>query len=947
MNAGPAQPVSDRFCLIDIGSTTTKCAYVRTGAPLVRCEAPTTVEQPWEDVRVGVMNCLRHLQESTGDQLTNGENPVVPLYVTSSAGGGLVMVVAGLVQAVTAASAKRAAYGAGAVVRETIALDDGRPPYQKIELLRRLQPDMILLAGGFDGGAEFGPVFLSELLAQADLRCKFDPAQRPPVLYAGNASAYHFVREILEPRYLCLKAANLRPSAYRENLEPTHDAIHDIFMEHVMSRAPGYTRLAELVAAPIMPTPAAMARLLGVVSEELKLRILTIDIGGATTDVFTASNGQVERTVSANLGMSYSALNVVEQYGADSLRAIMENRLEGAELLDLVGNKYLRPVRLPSTGIEREGECALGAVAIREAVRAHLRVVQKEALSRSRDGLGYGRQAVSTLDVATDAPLDLRGYDMIIGSGGILSHSPRDTSTAMLINALAPTRPVHLAVDSDFVFPQLGVLAGFDRIQATRLFQEIGLARLGRLVPCKGRHKEGATAVEISLEAPDGQHRREVRCGEAALFPDDRSTGEVVIEKRRLKPLERLCAIGPDTPRVIVDARNRPPVAPFPWNTERNRRESARINCEWERQNPFTGELREIRELAVPGEVLVQAGDTVEPDMLVARSTRVFPRPFMLDVARYLGVDAETARAAVCVKIGDSVKVRDQVAELRPEMLARGSSKSLARRFGLIPSRGRTSMTSTVSGTVEKILPNATIVLRESLDRARDVRRVNAAEQLQLHPEELPPCLVCREGQDVEKGQVLARRGHIAMLAAPRSVSPVRGRVRSIDADTGIITIEPIMEALQVRAWLPGRVATVSDRGCTISLRATVLPGIWGSGEKVCARLSIDTASEGDAAAFERASRTDLEWAAANGVAGIIAGSVRLADLREVAPKYAIVITEGFGTEPMHPGLWAQLRPHSGQPVALDPTTRLRAGVVRPRIILPLANDRTGWEENA
>jgi len=930
----------DRFCLIDIGSTTTKCAYVRRGQPILRCEAPTTVEQPWEDVRVGVMNCLRHLQQSTGDLLVRDDRPDIPLYATSSAGGGLVMIVAGLVKRVTAASAERAEIGAGAVVRETIALDDGRPPYWKIELLRRLQPDMILLAGGFDQGAEFGPVFLAELLAQADLRCKFDPSSRPPVLFAGNASAFHYVKDILEPQYLCLSTKNIRPGPYRENLEPAHDAVHDIFMEHVMSRAPGYDRFAQWVAAPIMPTPAAMGQLLEVASSVLKKRILAVDIGGATTDVFTAINGRVQRTVSANLGMSYSSLNVVDQFGATSLQTLMQHPVGDHDLLDLVGSKYLRPVRLPETPIEREVECSIAAVAVREAVRAHLRVVQNKILSRGRDGLGYGKEAVETTEQLTNEPIDLRDYDIVIGSGGILSHSPRDTTMAILVNALNPNRPIELAVDADFTFPQLGVLAGIDEESAMQFFHEIGLAPLGRLIPCRGKHKSATVAVEIEAAGTSGYARQSVLCGETAVIGPESAGHEIHIRKKRLKPTETHCVIGRETtPRVIIDARNRPPVASFPWSLESKRRPDARISCEWERAAVTEGAITETRELAVPGEVLVTAGQTVQPETLIAHCTRAFPRPFIVDIARHLGVDAATAQKALSIGIGDFVKVGDRVAEHQDDGSANdGAIKAQVRRFGLIPTRGRRHVTATVSGSVEKILPNGSIVLRETLEQARDVVRVNAAADLQLHPEELKPCLACEIGQEVEKGQALARRGSVTMLGAPRSLAPVRGRVREIDLVTGLIIIEPILEELQVRAWLPGKVTSVSDRGCNIELYGVTLPGIWGRGPQVCGRLVLNNGAADDIVAIPAATHADLESLKAARIAGLVTGSVRLAELRSVQPPYPVVLTEGFGSEPMQAELWARLAAHAKQMIALDPTTRLRAGVVRPRIILPRNN---------
>src|SRR5437867_11803147 len=160
------RPESIRSILAtDCGSTTTKAILIerRDGQYrlVVRGEAPTTVEAPFEDVTRGVLNAVREVEELAHRRILDGEHIVTPqtgdqgvdLYVsTSSAGGGLQMMVSGLVLQMTGESAQRAALGAGAIVMDVIALNDGRRPHEKIRRLRQLRPDMILLSGGTDGG---------------------------------------------------------------------------------------------------------------------------------------------------------------------------------------------------------------------------------------------------------------------------------------------------------------------------------------------------------------------------------------------------------------------------------------------------------------------------------------------------------------------------------------------------------------------------------------------------------------------------------------------------------------------------------------------------------------------------------------------------------------------------------------------------------------------------
>ena len=169
----------------DCGSTTTKAILIeRVGDEFrltVRGEAPTTVEAPFEDVTRGVLNAIREVEELAGRKILDGERIITPhdgdtgvdVYLsTSSAGGGLQMMVTGVVKNMTGESAERAALGAGAIVMDVIAANDGRLPHEKIQRIRQLRPDMILLSGGVDGGTTRHVVELGELIAAADPKAR-------------------------------------------------------------------------------------------------------------------------------------------------------------------------------------------------------------------------------------------------------------------------------------------------------------------------------------------------------------------------------------------------------------------------------------------------------------------------------------------------------------------------------------------------------------------------------------------------------------------------------------------------------------------------------------------------------------------------------------------------------------------------------------------------------
>ena len=181
----------------DCGSTTTKAILIERDEAgsyrlSVRGEAPTTVEAPVEDVTRGVVNAVTEVQELAGRTLLGDDGRIirpqegdrgVDVYIsTSSAGGGLQMMVCGVVAQMSAESAARAALGAGAIVMDTLAVNDGRLPHERIERLRQLRPDMIVLAGGVDGGTVSHVVEMAELLAAANPRPRLGSGYGLPVV---------------------------------------------------------------------------------------------------------------------------------------------------------------------------------------------------------------------------------------------------------------------------------------------------------------------------------------------------------------------------------------------------------------------------------------------------------------------------------------------------------------------------------------------------------------------------------------------------------------------------------------------------------------------------------------------------------------------------------------------------------------------------------------------
>jgi len=525
-----SQKEPKRILATDCGSTTTKAILIEKKGEeyrlVVRGEAPTTVEAPFEDVTKGVLNSVREVEELSGIKVLDGENIIkgvkdkegVDFYVsTSSAGGGLQMMVAGVVLTMTAESAARAALGAGAIVMDVIASNDGRLPHQKIERIRNLRPDMILLSGGIDGGTISHVVELAELIKAADPRPRFGIGYQLPVIYAGNKDARDIIINTLKEKTELVIVENLRPILERENLNPARNKIHDQFMEHVMAHAPGYKYLMTMTDVPIMPTPGAVGLLVETVAKKEKIAAIGVDIGGATTDVFSVFQGVFNRTVSANLGMSYSISNVLAETGIENIMRWLPEDIEEKTLRNRIRNKMIRPTTIPSALEDLKLEQAIAREALRLAFEQHknmavgLKGVQQErtisdAFSQSMTG---------------ESLIDLMSLNLIIGSGGALSHSPRRHQAALMtIDAFLPEGITRLAVDSIFMMPHLGVLSTVHEKSATEVFNKDCLIPLGFCIAPLGVGKEGQKVITIKLQRKDEKPKEVVvKFGEIKLLP--------------------------------------------------------------------------------------------------------------------------------------------------------------------------------------------------------------------------------------------------------------------------------------------------------------------------------------------------------------------------------------------------------------------------------------------
>ncbi|NHA68381.1 glutamate mutase L [Phycicoccus flavus] len=425
--------------IVDVGSTFTKGLLIgEDGTLLGRASHPTTVGT---DVMDGVDAVRAALcgTDTAGDVL-----------VCSSAGGGLRLAVVGYEREVTAEAGHRVGLSAGARV---VHVASGAMSTADVAALRAARPDVVLLVGGTDGGNADVLRHNAGRLARTRVTA--------PVVVAGNADAAPDVTAVLGStgrRHVV--TANVLPRIGEVVPDGARSAIREVFLEHViggkgLSRGRGFARLVRAA------TPDAVLRGVEVLAEVAGRDVLVVDVGGATTDVYSVLTPQGEdaslrrevvgtlwhaRTVEADLGMRWNALGVLEAAAREGIPLDgTATRWAGAVAAD--------PGRVAATAAEWAAEEALATAAVTVAVRRH------------------GRPAA-----AGERPRPLADVGLVVGSGGVLRHADPATADRVGGAVLAdhgggwrvPDR-ARTVLDGDHVLMAVGLLAEVRPAAARRL----------------------------------------------------------------------------------------------------------------------------------------------------------------------------------------------------------------------------------------------------------------------------------------------------------------------------------------------------------------------------------------------------------------------------------------------------------------------------------------------
>ena len=525
--------------------------------------APSTADAPFKDVSLGVNQAVEHLQTVTGKLLLDQENQLItPMQAdgsgvdafaaTLSAGPALRGVVVGLLSDVSLESARRLAETAYLHVADTFALNDSRRPDEQIDAILRARPDVIILAGGTDGGASRS---IQKILELVGLACYLMPEEkRPPVLFVGNQSLTNSVRESLQNLTPSLHfSPNIRPSLDTEDLAPASRELAQVFADIRKRQMRGVDELAAWTGGRLLPTAYAQGRIIRFLSQMdgASPGILGVDVGTTAAVVAAGFKGKLTLGVYPQYGLGDNLPGLLQHTRPEDILRWLHLDIAPGVVRDYLYQRSVYPGTIPATKEDHAIAHAISRQVLQMAMQQARRNFPPEARTL-RKGL-------------------LPMFEPILAGGGALSDAPTPgQSLLLLLDALQPVGITSIILDQNNLLPLLGAAAESNHLLPVQVLESGAFMSLGTVVSVISSASYNTPILRVRLTDQGGNDAQaEVKFGGLEILP----LGMGQTARLTLQPLQR-SDIGNGPGRsatlqvtggvmgVVIDARGRPLLLP-------------------------------------------------------------------------------------------------------------------------------------------------------------------------------------------------------------------------------------------------------------------------------------------------------------------------------------------------------------------------------------------------
>ncbi len=552
---------------VNVGASSTRAVYFDVVEGQYRFiasgQAPSTAEAPFKDISLGVRQAIVNLQTVTGKIfLDQNHQLITPVQAdgsgvdafaaTLSAGPTLRAVVVGLLSDVSLQSAQRLAETAYLQVLETFGLNDQRKPDEQIDAILRARPDVIILAGGTDGGASRS---VQKIIEAVGLACYLMPEEkRPMILFSGNQSLKDSVKESLGNLTPSLHfSPNIRPSLDTEDLAPASRELAQVFSDVRKRKMPGVDELNSWAGGRALPTAYAEGRIIRFLSQMngASRGILGVDVGTTAAVVAAGFNGKLRLGVYPQFGLGDDLPGLLKYTQLEDIMRWLPLDIAPTVVRDYLFQRSLYPGTIPATKEDHAIDHAIS--------RQTLYLALQEARRNFPPEARYIQKGLMPL------------FEPILAGGGAVSDAPTPgQSLLLLLDALQPVGITSIIIDQNNLLPLLGAAAESNYLLPVQILESGAFMSLGTIVSVISSASYGTPVIRVRLTYEDGSDARaEVKFGGLEMLP----LGMGQTARLTLQPLQRsdvgngpgrsaAVQVAGGVMGVVIDARGRPLALP-------------------------------------------------------------------------------------------------------------------------------------------------------------------------------------------------------------------------------------------------------------------------------------------------------------------------------------------------------------------------------------------------
>lgn len=517
---------------------------------IARGQALTTASAPWFDITRGVQQAITQISEATGRLLLNQQG--ILMRPTRADGSGidyfgavvsaaepLEALIVGLLDDVSVSSARHALETIYAKEVDHFSLGDKRSQQKQMDALLKIKPDIILMAGGTDGGADQRLMDFVETIAMGI--SMLDTSQRPVIVYAGNSRLREKASDALSGLTSFHVADNVRPSLEEEQISHVIGLIGEMYETRKIGAVPGIDEIMGWSPFPVMPTAHAFAGILEYFATLYNGRVMGLDIGSDSLSFIAAAPDELHLSVRSDLGMGQPLAHILGKIDPAAILEWVLSDLSPNGLRDFIFNKSLIPHTTPLSKDELYIEQAIARQMIRLAV------------DEAMESWGWSGR--------------MPGMNLLILRGGVITNTPRPgQAVLMFLDAIQPTGIFPIVIDRYSLLPAMGLLAAHNPRLVVQVMNGGVLEDIGWVVAPIGQAREGDTILNLRMESDTfGAIQAEVAYGTLEVLP----LGPGQKATLRLDPQRRFdVGAGPGRSRkvtvhggsvgLIIDARGRP-----------------------------------------------------------------------------------------------------------------------------------------------------------------------------------------------------------------------------------------------------------------------------------------------------------------------------------------------------------------------------------------------------